>query len=230
MIEKDIPEEYLTILKKIEKIIPNIASSEVHIKPKGISEQEISNDYAISNDFLFKLINSSGKWHSGMPGWLKSKDWNEGILKKDEGNYIITCFGLFKELGKKLMCRRTALSTLYQPGGYIGWHHNANVPGRNILFSWSENGDGIFRLYNDKLKNFEEYPDSPGWNVKSLKFYSHIEAEKTGFSWHSMSTNCLRFSVAFLLTDDSWEDGDQVNEVLKEDVGLVNESLNGAWF
>ena len=128
------------------------------------------------------------------------------------------------------MCRRSTLITCYPPGGYIGWHHNGNVPGRNILFSWSETGDGIFRLYNDKLKNFEEYPDSPGWNVKSMRFYSHIESEETGYSWHSMSTNCLRFSIGFLLTDENYFDRPDVMDVLKEDVGLVNKSLNGAWF
>ena len=229
MIEKDIPEYYINVLKEIEQYIPTYASDKVHITPKQIFP-DMKPEYATSNEYLFELINSSGPWHSGMPGYMKSKDWNEGYLHRDPDNTVITILKLIKKLGKMLMCRRSTLITCYPPGGYIGWHHNGNVPGRNILFSWSETGDGVFRLYNNKLKNFEEYPDSPGWNVKSMRFYSHLEAEETGYSWHSMSTNCLRFSIGFLLTDDEYTDRPEVMDVLQEDVGLVNKSLNGAWF
>lgn len=229
MIEKDIPEYYLNVLKDIEKLIPKFADDKVVITPKQ-NFPDMDPQHAISDEYLFELINSSGPWHSGMPGYIKSKDWDQGHLHRDPDNTAISLLKSIKKLGKMLMCRRSTLITCYPPGGYIGWHHNGNVPGRNILFSWSETGDGIFRLYNDKLKNFEEYPDSPGWNVKSMRFYSHIESEETGYSWHSMSTNCLRFSIGFLLTDENYFDRPDVMDVLKEDVGLVNKSLNGAWF
>jgi hypothetical protein len=229
MIEQDIPKIYLDILKEIEKYISKIASKDVIINNNQLST--ISSNYSISDELLFKLINSSGKWHSGDPVYLKMKEiGGGGALIKDDNNYVLSCLDLLKKLGMILMCRRNSLSALYEPGGYIGWHHNGNIPGRNIIFSWSETGDGVFKLYNDKLEKMEVYNDSPGWSVKSLKFYSHLEAEKKGYSWHAMNTNCLRFTIAFLLTDQMYNYQDQIPEVIKYDLGLANKSLNGAYF
>lgn len=227
MVEKDIPKHYLNVLKEIESHIPELKK----IKLKyDLPSPEFTPEYVTSNKFLFELINNSGPWHSGQPGHLYSTDWTISKLVKDDNNSVINITRLFEKLALSLMCRRPALSTLYPPGGYIGWHHNGDIPGRNILFSWSEKGDGVFRLYNNKLNNFEEYPDSPGWNIKSLKFYSHLESAETGYSWHAMRTNCFRLSFGFILTDELWNDSDQIHEVLEEDLQLKNKSLNGAWF
>jgi hypothetical protein len=227
MLEKDIPKFYLDILKEFEELIPDM--KKIKIDSFGAGER-ISPEYSISDELLFKLIDTSGPHHSGMPGHLYSEDWGKDKLLEDKNNTVIDTLNVMEKLGSSLMCRRHALLTLYPPGGYIGWHHNGNIPGRNLLFSWSENGDGLFRLYNNKLKNFEDYPDSPGWNVKSLKFYGHLEAEQTGFSWHAMATNCFRFSVAFLLSDQFNKEPTQVQEVLEDDLKLKNKSLNGVWF
>ncbi len=228
MVEKDIPKYYLDILKDIEKYIPDIKNIKVNKTDFGL--HEIAPEYSVSEELLSDIIESSGPWHSGKPGYLKSIDWTNGKLKEDKNNSIVNVIKIFEKLGASVMCRRPALMTLYPPGGYIGWHHNGDIPGRNILFSWSEKGDGIFRLYNNKLNNWEDYHDSKGWNVKSLKFYSHLEAKETGYSWHAMYTNCYRMSVAFVLTDELYIDRPEIEEMLKYDLKLTNKSLNGAWF
>ena len=228
MVEKDIPKFYLDILKEIESFIPDM--KKIKVQAEKSPTPPISAEYSISNELLFELVNSSGPWHSGMPGYLNSDDWGTGKILEDENETVINTLKLMEKIGSSVMSRRSVLMTLYPPGGYIGWHHNGNVPGRNLLFSWSETGDGLFRLYNNKLDNFEEYPDSPGWNVKSLKFYSHIEAEETGYSWHAMATNCFRFSFSFLLSDTFNDDHIMIQELIEDDLKLKNKSLNGAWF
>ena len=60
------------------------------------------------------------------------------------------------KLASLVGARRSPLCQHYPPDGYVAWHHNANIPGRNIIFSWSETGAGISRIYGDS-KEIEEY-------------------------------------------------------------------------
>jgi len=138
---------------------------------------------------------------------------------------------LSTKLASLVGARRSPLCQHYPPGGYIAWHHNANIPGRNIIFSWSETGAGISRIYGDS-KEIEEYQDTAGWNIKSLKIVSHLDhvEENKEYAWHCAGTNCNRFSVGFMMNNDLHEDVEFCNEVLKEDIGLVHESPNGVWY
>ena len=103
------------------------------------------------------------------------------------------------------------LMSWYDEGGYVCWHHNADVPGRNILFNWSEKGEGVFKKYNEKSDIITEYEDIKGWQVKHNLFYGHHDASKYGYSWHSMYTDCNRFSLAFRINDTNW-----TNDLLEE--------------
>ena len=62
--------------------------------------------------------------------------------------------------------RNNAVKMLYPKGGYMGWHHNANAPGYNILLSWSEKGTGFFRYQDPISKEVVTMHDTPGWTCK----------------------------------------------------------------
>jgi len=47
-------------------------------------------------------------------------------------------------LGEFLGCPTNALAMYYPPGGFLGWHHNGNAPGYNVLFTYNQTGDGKF--------------------------------------------------------------------------------------
>lgn len=81
--------------------------------------------------------------------------------------------------------RSNAVKMVYPQGGYMGWHHNANAPGFNILLSWSERGLGYFRYQDPITKEIVTIDDKPGWTCKVGYYGSFTEPEK--MYWHCAS-------------------------------------------
>lgn len=98
-----------------------------------------------------------------------------------------------------------ALTMAYPDKGFIGWHHNGNAPGFNILMTYSQDGDGYFKYYDHTTKSIVNMPDPVGWSVK-VGYYPHEVREKERVYWHCASTKKQRISVAFILNHrDMWE-------------------------
>lgn len=95
-----------------------------------------------------------------------------------------------------LSSRIQALSALYPPTGFISWHNNANVPGYNLIFTWSETGDGYFQ-YVDSKGDIIKIPDKKGWQCKGGYFGSY-EDEQEKLVYHSAYTDCWRITVSFV--------------------------------
>lgn len=81
--------------------------------------------------------------------------------------------------------RSNAVKMVYPQGGYMGWHHNANAPGFNILLSWSERGLGYFRYQDPITKEIVTIDDKPGWTCKVGYYGSFTEPDK--MYWHCAS-------------------------------------------
>ena len=64
----------------------------------------------------------------------------------------------------------SALSTLYPPDGFIGWHNNANAAAFNLIFTWSEKGDGWFKYIEPTSKEVITISDVQGWQLKAGYF------------------------------------------------------------
>lgn len=88
----------------------------------------------------------------------------------------------------------TASFSYYPPEGFVGWHTNANNVSHQLLFTWSENGDGYFRYYDNKKKKIITQPDKKGWQCKSLFFGS-----KNKPLWHCCYTKGPRLTFAVKL-------------------------------
>lgn len=110
--------------------------------------------------------------------------------------------------------RNNALAAVYPPGGYISWHTNANAPGYNVLFTWSETGDGYFEHIDPATKEHVVTPDVKGWQCKFGYYGSYDEPDKV--LYHAARTNCLRSTVAFVFNGD--ESGKQMAEMLIEEI------------
>lgn len=91
-----------------------------------------------------------------------------------------------------------ALSMVYPENGYIGWHHNGNAPGYNILFTYSQDGDGCFKYWDYDTKSIVTVQDKPGWNVK-VGYYPSDEDEPQRVYWHTAKTSKPRISLGFIL-------------------------------
>ena len=99
----------------------------------------------------------------------------------------------------------SALTMAYPPGGYIEWHNNANAPSYNLVFTWSETGNGWFRYYDRDRKENVTIPDKAGWSVKAGYFGSYDDDKLV---YHCAATECWRMTWSWMLGFDEeyWND------------------------
>jgi hypothetical protein len=89
------------------------------------------------------------------------------------------------------------LFAYYPVGGYIGWHHNGNAPGYNLVITCNPEGDGEFVHYNHNTNTIIKYPDKKGWFVKVGYFGSFQEPEK--MYWHCARTRSPRLTLSYII-------------------------------
>ena len=106
-----------------------------------------NSDYWCGDEFL----NSIKLNHDGSPDAARSyclkPDHYEGDEKTD---YCLDYISLDSRLKTELGVQYSALSQLYPPGGYIAWHTNENACAYNLIFTYSETGDGYFEYIDPK--------------------------------------------------------------------------------
>lgn len=108
-----------------------------------------------------------------------------------------TIYRLNEDMMHFLAVRNNALSAFYPPEGYISWHNNWNAPGYNLIFSWSETGDGWFKHYDPNTGRIITHHDKPGWQLKA-GYFGSWEGDPNKVCWHAASTNCRRITVSFI--------------------------------
>jgi hypothetical protein len=198
----------LDILEEIGEYLDSIDLK--GLKPREGRQNRIEWKTAVSDNYLStfrKTVRPGPPWHQKIVDLL---------LDLNQRNRNTKMADLATSLGSRITGRKQALSAIYPPGGYLSWHHNADVPGRNIIFTWSKTGEGLFRYKNyTKGYNFD-IPDYKGWNVKSFDWFSHGESEKEGYSWHCAGTECLRATLAFVIHSNRMSD-----EMLEDDFNLT---------
>lgn len=159
-----------------------------------------TNEHRISEEVLRKEYLPNWKKHSGFPNeWYQiglkdlEDDWPDdkklsALNKTSRDDFVM-------ELG----VAANALFSWYPPNGFIGWHTNWNAYSYQVIFTWSENGDGYFQYY-DKLKDeVVKVPDKKGWTAKTY-YFAPIE-EEDFHCWHSAYTNCDRLTLCYKLTN-----------------------------
>jgi len=218
-----IPEEILKILKNIEVSINDFFSN---VTIQGRRSKEA--DKFTSDEWLFEQI-SKGFIH-GKPAAANTfdiKDIDADFFKLNTDlNFLKPLINDTDLLCSSVAGRHNAICSFYPKNGFMSWHTNWDAPGLGILFSWSSKGDGYFKSYNDKTKNFEMYQDEVGWNVKGVYMKNKLEGLASGNSWHCVSTNSERFSIGFILSDEG-KDVDFCYETLEE--FELKETPNGIW-
>lgn len=110
-----------------------------------------------------------------------------------------------KKISSFLGTQRLALSMLYPDEGYIGWHHNGNAPGYNILLTYSKDGDGYFKYYDYETEDFVILQDNPGWNVR-VGYYPDQRKQPDKIFWHCAKTVKQRITMAWVIDHKNmWE-------------------------
>ena len=162
-------------------------------------------------------IINMGRNHDGYPesGYyynFKADSHNRG---KGLPKEIIQQYNIVNtELQEKLCTRRNALCVMYPPGGFIGWHNNANASAYNLIFTWSETGDGYFKYIDGETKEEIVIKDKPGWQCKASYFGAYIEPAYK-LVYHTASTDCWRITVSYVFNREEMSLGVQ-EDIIEE--------------
>jgi hypothetical protein len=114
-----------------------------------------------------------------------------------------------------LSVKHNALCAVYPPGGFISWHSNHNAPGYNLIFSYSETGDGHFSYVHPETKEVVKCEDTAGkWTCKAAYFGSWTESDKV--LYHAAETDCWRVTVSYVF--DTSETSSELREMILEDI------------
>lgn len=130
------------------------------------------------------------------------KEFYEGTHPEE---YAKTWSQLDEKMKTELGLETSALSTLYPPDGFIGWHNNANAAAFNLIFTWSESGDGWFKYIEPTSKEVITIPDVKGWQLKAGYFGAYGSGNVV---YHAARTNCYRMTLSYVLghSEDYWQD------------------------
>lgn len=171
-------------------------------------------EYYTGEEFRKEII-SKGEAHTGYPdvmhsftGLMPGNDNhnNNTHFKPKRQKFREASSSLNSQLMQALSAKQNTLNTVYPPGGFISWHNNANASGYNILFSWSETGDGWFDYWDIVKQERIRIQDVPGWQCKMGYFGPYFKPETV--CYHTASTNCWRISVAYIFAevDSFWKE------------------------
>ena len=167
-----------------------------------LSVLDHTRDRWIAEDYLQRQI-AKGRGHDGFPESMRVYKGTMPDTKIEITKTSLEYRDMGEELNKRLMtelsAKKNTLVTCYPPGGWISWHNNANASGYNVLFSWSETGDGWFDYWDLEKKERVRIPDVKGWQCKMGYFGSYDQPDR--ICWHAASTECLRISVAYVFAE-----------------------------
>jgi hypothetical protein len=168
-------------------------------------------DYYISDQYKNKILNLSTT-HDGYPEEILSyslKISNRPNAPqvsdlKINSDYIETNQKMQRTLGTK----HNALCSVYPPGGFISWHNNANASAYNLIFTWSENGNGYWKHIDPYTGKDVVVQDVPGWQCKAFYFGAYKDKPED-IVYHMASTDCWRMTVSYIFDrthKQFWED------------------------
>lgn len=159
-------------------------------------------------------IMSRGSIHNGFPengNYYSFKTDHENSSKALTTKVIENYTKFNEELQVKLCTRGNGLCAMYPPKGFISWHNNANASAYNLIFTWSETGDGYFKYIDGYTGKEMTIQDRKGWQCKAGYFGAYDE-EPEKLLYHSASTDCWRITVAYLFNRE------EISIGLQEDV------------
>lgn len=169
------------------------------IKPR--KDNLISDLYACSDEYLFEAFKHKISDYGFPRSCL-------GLSPRDVGNrqydFYEDLMNKITKIGSYLGTPNNALAMTYPDNGYIGWHHNGNAPGYNILLTYSQDGDGHFSYWDNDTKSIVRLQDKPGWNVR-VGYYPNERKHPDKVFWHMAETKKQRITLAWVLDHkDMW--------------------------
>jgi len=168
------------------------------------TSEEIQN--YISEKFLREKFLSDPEAHVGYPLQYRVIPV-EHLAEYYEGFDNFYKWGKY-DLPIEIGAASSALFVHYPHDGLTGWHTNWNANAYQLLFTWSETGDGFFRYYDKAKDEIVTIQDKPGWQCRWYYFGRKDEPEH--HCWHACYAGASRrMTLAFKFSNkgkDSEED------------------------
>ena len=221
----DVPinnKEILATLKKFEWYYENREHISKYLRKNGRKEHR---EHFVCDEYRDKIIAEDTK-HEGFPEDSYSYSLKEDQLyqklgdrrQPDHGKEMVKILAKYGELNTELCTllstRNNALQIMYPPDGFIAWHNNANASAYNLIFSWSETGDGDFRYVDGHTGKMVVMKDKKGWQCKAGYFGAYGEPWYNRV-YHAAQTNCWRVTVSYVFDRTDIAHGLQ-DEIIEE--------------
>ena len=191
------------------------------------SQHKLQRNYYVGSKHMEEIV-AQGQRHEGFPDELVGYNFKlsqkkhvmfeqgtDPVFKRDMTLHL-------RNLNDKMMnflsVKHNALTAVYPPGGFISWHNNANAPGFNLIFSYSEDGSGYFDYIHPETKEVIRCQDKPGqWTCKAAYFGHYGEPNKV--MYHAASTDDWRCTVSYVF--DMSETSEEFREMVVADIESV---------
>jgi hypothetical protein len=195
-IDKKIDPELLDLLNEFKDCVyANIDKATPHGKPD-------ENQYHTELEYLNEIKEKDSRnEHEGFPEIIYTYSLRPEYVTEDFNDKLNKIkFDITNFLG----ARNQAVALYYPENGYMGWHHNANARGFNILISHSEDGKGFFKYQDPATKEIVTMHDSVGWNFKVGYYGGWNEPDK--IFWHCARTfDTPRLTLGYIIpNEDMW--------------------------
>lgn len=189
------------------------------LKPR--EDNLIPDLYACSDEYLHKAFKQKITDY----GWPRSTlSLSANNITSQYSDYYENLMNKMTKIGSFLGTPINALCACYPDNGYIGWHHNGNAPGYNILFTYSQDGDGHFCYWDRDSKSIVRLQDKPGWNVR-VGYYPNEREHPDKLFWHMAETKKQRITLAWVLNHkEMW-----INLIDEITQGDYNKSILDIW-
>ena len=150
-------------------------------------------EYYCSEEYLQQVM-ATGQEHSGFPEEHVSMPINR-MAQKNPEVFAEIRNEMRYEFASEIGAHTSALTNYYPPGGFVGWHTNWNANAYQVLFTWSETGDGYFKYWDLEKQEIVHIQDTKGWACRHYYFGHRGEPDK--HCWHAAYAGCPRITLAY---------------------------------
>lgn len=201
-----IPLNNTRLTKHLQNVIDGLFVSpkikQILSKVKKFNDNLLPNSNPVSEDYLFEAFKQKISDY-GFPRSCKGTGMGKNVMDFGYEEFLETQKKISK-VGMFLGTPNNALTMFYPDNGFIGWHHNGNAPGYNILLTYSQDGNGCFKYWDYNKKEVVVHKDPIGWSVK-VGYYPNERTETDRVFWHAAETSKARLSIAWVMNQrDMW--------------------------
>ena len=173
-------------------------------------------DSGTSHDYHKFMMNlDKQKKHEGFPESALLVDYKNSPIVETSIKSRDRAISITQELTSELGAEHNSLLCYYPVNGYIGWHHNANAGGYNVLFTFHDSNGGYFEEYDMIAGKYIKHEDGIGWSAKTGYFGSFDDPEEKKV-WHCAANRSgNRITVSYIINQyDMWMD-------MKDELGSI---------